>query len=170
MSVHLRSPSDPTELDPTDPADVKDRILRIERHGIEFIPDEERASRPVNLFYILLGGCLTFSLFVIGWFPIAFGLGWWSSFSAVVVGSVAGALLLAPMGLFGPRTGTNNPVSSGAHFGVVGRLIGTFWRHRPPWPSPRSASGPAATRSSAGWTASSAGRTARSRACSATAC
>ena len=30
------------------------------------------------------------------------------------------------MGLFGPRTGTNNPVSSGAHFGVVGRLIGTF--------------------------------------------
>ena len=126
MSVHLRSPSDPTELDPTDPADVKDRILRIERHGIEFIPDEERASRPVNLFYILLGGCLTFSLFVIGWFPIAFGLSWWSSCSAVVVGSVAGALLLAPMGLFGPRTGTNNPVSSGAHFGVVGRLIGTF--------------------------------------------
>jgi purine-cytosine permease-like protein len=114
------------ELDPTDPTDAKDRVLRIERHGIEFIPDEERASRPVNLFYILLGGCLTFSLFVIGWFPVAFGLGWWSSFSAVAVGALIGALLLAPMGLFGPRTGTNNPVSSGAHFGVVGRLIGTF--------------------------------------------
>ena len=40
MSVHLRPPSDPTQLDPTDPADVKDRVLRIERHGIEFIPDE----------------------------------------------------------------------------------------------------------------------------------
>src|SRR3712207_7713990 len=31
-----------------------------------------------------------------------------------------------PMGLFGPRTGTNNAVSSGAHFGVRGRVLGSF--------------------------------------------
>jgi len=30
------------------------------------------------------------------------------------------------MGLFGPRTGTNNAVSSGAHFGVRGRVLGSF--------------------------------------------
>jgi purine-cytosine permease-like protein len=126
MSTELRDPTDPAELDVTDPADVKDRLIRVEQHGIEYIPDEERASRPANLFFILLGSCLTFSLFVIGWFPVAFGLGWWSAFSSVVVGSFVGAVLLAPMGLFGPRTGTNNPVASGAHFGVVGRLIGTF--------------------------------------------
>jgi purine-cytosine permease-like protein len=29
------------------------------------------------------------------------------------------------MSLFGPKTGTNNAVSSGAHFGVAGRFIGT---------------------------------------------
>jgi purine-cytosine permease-like protein len=114
------------DLDPTDPADIDDRLIAIERHGIEYIPDEERQSRPGNLFFILLGGSLTFSLFIIGWFPIAFGLGWWSAFTSVAVGSLIGALLLAPMGLMGPRTGTNNPVSSGAHFGVVGRLIGTM--------------------------------------------
>ena len=48
----------------------------------------------------------------------------------MVVGTAVGALLLAPMALLGPRTGTNNPVSSGAHFGVVGphRRLGS----RPP--------------------------------------
>ncbi|MEJ7755184.1 MAG: cytosine permease [Nocardioidaceae bacterium] len=35
-------------------------------------------------------------------------------------------LILMPMGLFGPRSGTNNAVSSGAHFGVRGRVVGSF--------------------------------------------
>jgi len=117
---------DPTDLDPTDPLDNKDRLLRVEEYGIGYIPDEDRASRPLNLFFILFGGSLTFSLFIIGWFPIAFGLSWWSAVTAIAAGGFVGACLLAPMGLFGPRTGTNNPVSSGALFGVVGRLIGTL--------------------------------------------
>ena len=122
----MSEPKDPVELDPADPMDAKDRLLRIEQYGIGYIPDDERLSRPTNLFFILLGGSLTFSLFIIGWFPVAFGLSWWASFSAIAAGGFVGALLLAPMGLFGPRTGTNNPVSSGALFGVVGRLIGTM--------------------------------------------
>jgi purine-cytosine permease-like protein len=115
-----------TELDPRDPADIEDRLFEVEKFGVDHIPDEERKSRPINLFFILHGSCITFSLFVLGWFPLAFGLSWWASFSAVAVGSFIGALFLAPMGLFGPRTGTNNPVTSGGHFGIVGRLIGTF--------------------------------------------
>jgi purine-cytosine permease-like protein len=99
---------------------------RIERYGIDYIPEEERHSRPVNISWILFGGSIAFSIIVIGWLPIAFGLGWWSSVSAIVVGSAVGALLLAPMSLLAPRTGTNNPVSSGAHFGVVGRIVGSL--------------------------------------------
>ena len=34
--------------------------------------------------------------------------------------------MTVPLALLGPRTGTNNPVSSGAHFGVSGRLIGSL--------------------------------------------
>lgn len=115
-----------TDLDPLDPADIEDRLFGVEQYGIEHIPDEERRSRPSNLFFIIHGSCITFSLFVIGWFPLAFGLSWWATFTAVVVGAFIGGLLLAPMGLFGPRSGTNNPVTSGAHFGIMGRLIGTF--------------------------------------------
>ncbi|MEU4227645.1 cytosine permease [Nonomuraea sp. NPDC026600] len=103
----------------------RDQVGKIEQCGIEYIPEEVRKSRPRNLFSILCGGSLTFSVIIIGWFPISFGLSFWQAASAVVVGSALGALLLAPMGLMGPRTGTNNPVSSGAFFGVAGRIIGS---------------------------------------------
>ena len=50
----------------------------------------------------------------------------WQALAATVVGVLVGALFLMPMGLFGPLTGTNNAVSSGAHFGVRGRVVGSF--------------------------------------------
>lgn len=104
----------------------EDRVGKIEQCGIDYIPESTRKSSPRNLFTILSGGSLTFSVIIIGWFPISFGLGFWQAASAVVAGSAVGAALLAPMGLMGPRTGTNNPVSSGAFFGVAGRLIGSL--------------------------------------------
>ncbi|GAA2403959.1 cytosine permease [Actinomadura vinacea] len=112
--------------EPPRPAAFEDRLGRIERCGIEHIPESARKSAPRNLFMILFGGSLTFSVIIIGWFPISFGLGFWQAATAVVAGSAAGAALLAPMGLMGPRTGTNNPVSSGAFFGVAGRIIGSL--------------------------------------------
>jgi purine-cytosine permease-like protein len=103
-----------------------DRIGQIEQHGIDYIPLDQRHSRPANLVWILVGGSITFSVIVIGWLPVSFGLSFNAAVSSMVVGCAAGALLLAPMSLFAPRTGTNNPVSSGAHFGVVGRILGSL--------------------------------------------
>ena len=77
MSQPTSHATDPTDLNMSDPMDLDDRMRRVERYGIGYIPDDERASRPLNLGFILFGGSLTFSLFIIGWFPIAFGLGWW---------------------------------------------------------------------------------------------
>ena len=103
-----------------------DAVGAVESHGIDFIPLADRHSRPRVLMWVLAGEAFFFGVIVIGWLPIAFGLGWWSSFSAIVLGNIIGALIVSPMGLLGPRTGTNGPVSSGAYFGVVGRLIGTL--------------------------------------------
>ena len=47
-------------------------------------------------------------------------------FAATVIGVVTGLLILAPMAIFAPLTGTNNAVSSSAHFGVVCRIVGSF--------------------------------------------
>lgn len=99
---------------------------RVELHGINQIPEGDRHSTPRHVFSILVGANLTFGLIVLGWLPVLFGLGWWASLSSIVVGSAAGAAIVAPMSLIGPRTGTNGPVSSGAVFGVVGRIIGSL--------------------------------------------
>ena len=50
----------------------------------------------------------------------------WQALAATVLGLLVGTLFLMPMGIFGPRTGTNNAVSSGALLGVRGRVVGSF--------------------------------------------
>ncbi len=107
------------------PAAAGDRVGQIEETGIDYIPEAARDSRPANLAAVFFGGNLAFSVIVFGWLPITFGLGWWSTVSASLVGLTIGTLITAPMALLGPRTGTNNTVSSGAHFGVRGRLVGS---------------------------------------------
>jgi purine-cytosine permease-like protein len=102
------------------------KVTEIERHGIDTIPDEDRSSRPIDLFRIQFGGANTFATIILGTFPVLLGLSLWQAVVATVLGVVVGALILMPMGLFGPKTGTNNAVSSGAHFGVRGRVLGSF--------------------------------------------
>ncbi len=102
------------------------RATEVEQHGIDTIPAAHRHSRPLDLFRIQFGGANTFATVILGTFPILLGLSFWQAAAAAVVGVLVGALVLMPMGLFGPTTGTNNAVSSGAHFGVRGRVLGSF--------------------------------------------
>jgi purine-cytosine permease-like protein len=103
----------------------RDVVGKVEHRGVDFIPHDERHSSPRNIFWIFIGANLCVALFVVGWLPVSFGLGWWASLSSVIVGSALGATILVPVSLLGPLTGTNGPVSSGAFFGVVGRIIGS---------------------------------------------
>ncbi|WP_210725685.1 purine-cytosine permease family protein [Arthrobacter silvisoli] len=121
MSTRIRKDADPAGA----VSQHKDRFGSIETVGIEFIPDEERTSRPRNLFTVFFGGNFAFSVIVFGWLPITFGLDFAGAVTASLTGLILGTLLIAPMALLGPRTGTNNTVSSAAHFGTRGRLIGS---------------------------------------------
>jgi purine-cytosine permease-like protein len=98
----------------------------IERHGIESIPDQDRSATVFDFLRIAWGGGNSLPTAVLGAFPIIFGLSFWQSVAATLVGVVLGALILAPMAIFGPINGTNNAVSSSAHFGVVGRIVGSY--------------------------------------------
>ncbi|MDH4562524.1 cytosine permease [Pseudomonas sp. BN411] len=101
-------------------------ITRIETHGVEQIPDNERDAGPLDLFRLIFGGANTFATAVLGSFPVLFGLSFEAGFWAILLGVLVGSLILAPMGVFGALNGTNNAVSSGAHFGVHGRIVGSF--------------------------------------------
>lgn len=98
----------------------------IERHGIESIPDKDRTATIFDFMRIEWGGSNSLATAVLGAFPIIFGLSFWQALAATLVGVLTGALVLSPMAIFAPLTGTNNAVSSSAHFGVVGRIVGSF--------------------------------------------
>ncbi|MFA7439153.1 cytosine permease [Castellaniella sp.] len=106
--------------------EVINQVGRVENVGVEYIPPHQRTAKLSSMFWILFGGSETFGIMVIGWVAVSLGLGWWDSLTAIVVGTAVGSTLMSPVALFGPRTGTNAPVSSGAHFGALGRLIGSF--------------------------------------------
>src|SRR5690349_13360027 len=103
-----------------------DQITEIETFGVERIPDADRTATPFDLFRVAFGGANTFATCVLGAFPILFGLSFWQGLAATVAGLVVGALILAPLAVFGPLNGTNNAVSSSAHLGVHGRIVGSF--------------------------------------------
>ena len=104
---------------------AKDRFGQIETRGIDMIPEVERHSKPPELFRVFFGPQFGFGNMLFGALAIAFGLSWWAAFWAITVGSVVGSLLFLLLIPISPRTGTNTQVSSGAAFGVRGRLIGS---------------------------------------------
>lgn len=96
--------------------------MPIEQRGVDTIPEEERTSGPRDLISILLGSNLCLGVIVFGWLPPSFGLGLWPSLTAIVTGTVVGIAVTAPLALVSLRTATNLSTSSGAQFGVRGRL------------------------------------------------
>ncbi|MGJ5894965.1 purine-cytosine permease family protein [Streptomyces niveiscabiei] len=101
-------------------------LTEVEPYGVERIPDADRTARPLDLFRLAFGGANTFSTCVLGAFPVLFGLSFWQGLAATLLGVLVGALILCPMAVFGPANGTNNAVSSSAHLGVHGRIVGSF--------------------------------------------
>ncbi|MCF3179570.1 cytosine permease [Streptomyces polychromogenes] len=100
--------------------------MPIEQRGVDTIPEEERTSGPRDLMSILLGSNLCLGVIVFGWLPPSFGLGLVPSLTAIVTGTVAGIVFTAPLALVSLRTATNLSTSSGAQFGVRGRLVGSI--------------------------------------------
>lgn len=104
---------------------TEDRFGKIEQAGVEYIPESDRDSRPLNLLAVFIGSNLTWSVVIFGWLPIALGLDFWGAVTSTFTGLVLGCVVMAPIAGIGTRTGTNTAVSSGAFFGIRGRLIGS---------------------------------------------
>ncbi|MGF1661556.1 MAG: purine-cytosine permease family protein [Kineosporiaceae bacterium] len=94
--------------------------------GVDTIPEERRTSTPWTFCAIVIGGNFSLGLVVYGWVAITLGLGFWSSVTSLVIGVTIALPFIAPLILIGSRTATNNSTASGAHFGVRGRLVGSF--------------------------------------------
>jgi hypothetical protein len=68
------------------PGEGVDAIGRVETRGIDQIPDVERNSNPRNMAAAFASVQFSFVIIVFGGLPIIWGLGWWSTMTAVTVG------------------------------------------------------------------------------------
>lgn len=101
------------------------RAGAIETHGVDTIPENERTGRPRDILGVLLGSNMSLGTVLFGWLPVSMGLGFWASVSAMALGTLIGVALVTPLSLISMRTATNLSTSSGATFGVRGRLLGS---------------------------------------------
>ncbi|MEU7282899.1 cytosine permease [Streptomyces sp. NPDC045431] len=98
-----------------------DEVFRVETHGIDTIPDEDRHGSPKDLFWLWFGSNLTFTYVINGALAVAFGLSFWQATAVVVIGGLA-FFVVSAAGLSGIRTGTATLVISRAAFGHRGNL------------------------------------------------
>lgn len=94
--------------------------------GVTTIPEDKRTASPNTFFPIFIGANLSLSVMVFGWLTILYGLSWWDAVSSIIFGTFVGAAFVSTSSLFGWKSATNNSVTSGAFFGVRGRLIASF--------------------------------------------
>jgi len=102
-----------------------DAFGKVEAHGIEAIPTDERHGRPRELAFLWAGAFVNYaSLFTASLLTTYYGLGVWDGLAATALGTVAAALILGLLSNTGPRTGLPQIVYTRIIFGLRGSYLG----------------------------------------------
>lgn len=112
MAMH-----DTGQIDPVEPVVAADRAGRVESHGIDPVPDQDRHGHPRELFMVWAASNTAFLYIVTGAALVGLGLGPWRAIGIVVAGNLFWVLngLLA---VSGPAAGTPSSIIMRAMFGV----------------------------------------------------
>src|SRR5438034_1740574 len=106
---------------------TSDAFLQVEAAGIEPIPEGDRHGQPRELGFLWAGAFVNYaSLLTASLLTNYFGLGVWDGLVAVVLGSVAGALLLGLLSNTGPASGEPQVVFTRRIFGRAGAALGAL--------------------------------------------
>src|SRR5580693_5472919 len=98
--------------------------LVLERHGIDYIPPNERHGKPYTLFTFWAASNVQILAVSVGVLAVvAFGLSLpWAIFS-IIVGNALGGLYMALHSVQGPRLGLPQMMQSRAQFGMYGTAL-----------------------------------------------
>ena len=97
--------------------------LILERHGIDYIPPDERHGKPNTLFTFWAASNVQILAISVGVLAVVFGLSLpWAIF-AIIVGNAAGGLYMALHSVQGPRLGLPQMMQSRAQFGMYGTAL-----------------------------------------------
>jgi NCS1 family nucleobase:cation symporter-1 len=102
---------------------AREEPLILERHGIDYIPPDERHGKPYTLFTFWAASNVQILAVSVGVLAVVFGLSLpWAIFS-ILVGNAAGGLYMALHSVQGPRLGLPQMMQSRAQFGMYGTAL-----------------------------------------------
>ncbi len=114
----------PAQAAPDEIVAYGDQILAVEPTGAEPIPPDGRHGRPLQLLWTWTSPNMEFATVFIGVLAVGiFGLGFWPTVAAVVLGTGLGAVAHAFLGLNGPRFGVPQMVAGRSAFGFRGNAL-----------------------------------------------
>src|SRR5437763_12706304 len=93
--------------------------LAVESHGIKPVPGDNRFGRPGRLFGVWFAPNLTMTAVFSGTLAAGLGIGFGAGLAAILAGTVLGALPVAYLSTWGPRTGTAQLPLSRLPFGAA---------------------------------------------------
>jgi nucleobase:cation symporter-1, NCS1 family len=100
------------------------KVIAVEPGGAEFIPLNERHGRPLQLFWTWTSPNMEFATVFVGFIGVVFfGLSFWQTFIAVVLGTVLGSITLGILSTNGPQYGVPQMVLSRRGFGYWGNVL-----------------------------------------------
>ena len=98
---------------------------KVEAHGVEAIPADERHGRPRELAFLWAGAFVNYaSLFTASLLTTYYGLGVWDGLVATGLGTVAAAVVLGLLSNTGPRSGQPQIIFTRRIFGLRGSYLG----------------------------------------------
>lgn len=98
-------------------------VERIERRSIDVVPDAERHGSPVNQFTLWFGANMQVTAIVDGALAVIFGADALWAIVGLLIGNLAGGIVMALHAAQGPRLGLPQMISSRAQFGVYGAVL-----------------------------------------------
>src|SRR5438034_9949592 len=109
---------------PVREGDYGERVATVEPGGVEYIALKERNGKPIDLFWTWLSPNLEFATVFVGVLGVAvFGLSFWQTAVAIVVGSALGSLTHWVLSSWGPKFGVPMMVESRGAFGFLGNIL-----------------------------------------------
>ncbi len=109
---------------PVREGDYGERVATVEPGGVEYIALKERHGKPIDLFWTWLSPNLEFATVFVGVLGVAvFGLSFWETAVAIVLGSALGSLTHYILSSWGPKFGVPMMVESRGAFGFLGNIL-----------------------------------------------
>jgi nucleobase:cation symporter-1, NCS1 family len=99
-----------------------DQFGKIEQHGVDYIPPEERHGRARELFAVWAAPNITYLYIVLGGTLIGLGLNVWQSIGVVIAGNLFW-VLVGILSVSGPASGTPSSIVMRAMFGIRGNRV-----------------------------------------------